>query len=194
LSDARGCATIRIVQCPFCDHPDSKVTDSRPSGAGRIRRRRECERCGQRFTTHEQVDLAVPPVVKRDGHQEPFDRDKLLHALRRVAKGRPVMAGSAPKLVDLSREIEMQLSKLKEPVASARIAELVHEKLGRIDRLCADRFGTKYKREDGALEFAPERTTRTRSPQLALFGAPSGEPEPDEAAEGAATPRRRARH
>ena len=156
------------MQCPFCDHPESKVTDSRPTPTGGIKRRRECERCGLRFTTFEHVERPMPAVVKRSGAQEPFDRDKLLRTLLRVARGRPIAGGAASQLVDLTREVEVELSTIKDRVPSLRIAELLVQRLEQLDRLTWERFASHYRREDGASLFEPERTG-PRSRQLQMF-------------------------
>lgn len=79
------------MRCPFCSHPDNRVIDSRAARDGRaIRRRRECDKCSQRFTTYELVEATRPDVVKQDGTTEPFNPDKVLRSLRLACKKRPV--------------------------------------------------------------------------------------------------------
>src|ERR1700681_2945954 len=79
------------MYCPFCGHEETKVNDSRLAGEGRqIRRRRECEKCGERFTTFETAELVMPRIVKNDGTREPFDEHKLRMGLMRALEKRPV--------------------------------------------------------------------------------------------------------
>jgi len=111
----------------------------------------------------------MPAVVKRQGGTEPFDREKIVSALRRVSRGRPVGAGAATKLVDLSREVEVALSRMKlEKVPSLRVAELLVQRLEEIDRVVWDRFASNYRREDGSSLFEPEPAS-PRARQLGLF-------------------------
>ena len=79
------------MNCPFCNTPDTKVIDSRPTEEGQaIRRRRECESCGKRFTTYEKVEEVLFMVIKRDGSREQFDRSKILNGIIRACQKRPV--------------------------------------------------------------------------------------------------------
>jgi transcriptional repressor NrdR len=81
------------MRCPFCSKLDNKVIDSRLSQAGEVvRRRRECEGCGRRYTTYERIEQTLPLVVKKDGRRQPYDRVKLLAGLRRACVKRPVSA------------------------------------------------------------------------------------------------------
>jgi transcriptional repressor NrdR len=88
------------VHCPYCSHPSTKVVDSRLSDPGSVRRRRECESCGERFTTHERAEAAPLTVLKRDGRRERFDRQKLLRGLVRAANKRPVSEAALEELAD----------------------------------------------------------------------------------------------
>ena len=79
------------MHCPFCGHPETRVVDSRLAGEGvQVRRRRECERCTERFTTFETAQLAMPAIIKRDHRRQPFDEDKLRRGLRKALEKRPV--------------------------------------------------------------------------------------------------------
>ena len=128
--------------CPFCNHDDSKVIDSRDSGDG-IRRRRECARCGLRFTTYERVQTKVLMVIKRDGRRENFNRDKLWTSLTTACAKRPLPIGAIDKMID---EIESQLTNLgKAEIPSRVIGELVMDRLKGLDRVAYIRFASVYR-------------------------------------------------
>ena len=96
-----------MMKCPYCQYTESKVIDSRPTDEGeKIRRRRECMRCGKRFTTYEIVETTPLMVVKKDHSIEPFNRDKLFNGLLRACEKRPVSLKSLEQIVD---EIEQKL-------------------------------------------------------------------------------------
>ncbi|MCL6448515.1 MAG: transcriptional regulator NrdR [Armatimonadetes bacterium] len=132
------------MRCPFCRHEDTKVLDSRPAEEGCvIRRRRECTRCGRRFTTYERIDEAPLMVVKKDGRREPFDRGKLLTGLTLACRKRPVAAARIHELAD---EVERELRARAElEVASRDIGELVIEKLRALDEVAYVRFASVYR-------------------------------------------------
>ncbi len=132
------------MRCPFCKHEDTKVLDSRPAEDGCvIRRRRECTRCGRRFTTYERIDEAPLMVVKKDGRREPFDRGKLLTGLTLACRKRPVAAARIHELAD---EVERELRTRAElEVASRDIGELVIEKLRALDEVAYVRFASVYR-------------------------------------------------
>jgi transcriptional repressor NrdR len=89
------------MKCPFCSHPESKVVDSRPDkGGSSIRRRRECEDCGKRFTSHERVEEILPLVLKKDGRREPFDRMKLIAGIKKACEKRPISVETVERMVD----------------------------------------------------------------------------------------------
>ena len=89
------------MKCPFCSFTDSKVVDSRPDkGGAAIRRRRECESCGKRFTTHERIEEILPLVLKKDGRREPFDRMKVIAGIQKACEKRPVSVETIEKLLD----------------------------------------------------------------------------------------------
>src|SRR3989338_5318921 len=101
------------VKCPFCSHDEDKVVDSRASSDGiAIRRRRECLKCGKRFTTYEHVEEQALMVIKKDGRREPFDRHKLLAGLLKACEKRPVSMDQLENLVD---ELERELSQHFDP-------------------------------------------------------------------------------
>src|SRR5438067_8645743 len=93
------------MRCPWCGHPDDKVVDSRTAEAGAaVRRRRECLRCGRRFTTFERVEEVGLQVVKRDGGREPFDRQKIVAGVSKAIKNRPVTEEQVQRLADRVEE------------------------------------------------------------------------------------------
>ncbi len=132
------------MKCPYCGFPDSKVVDSRPNDVGdSIRRRRECGRCGKRFTTYEQVESFPILVIKKDGKREPFDRNKLLRGLYKACEKRPV---SADQLEALATEIEQTIrNSLEREIPSAQIGEMVMERLFKLDEVAYVRFASVYR-------------------------------------------------
>ncbi len=130
------------VFCPFCNNSDSKVIDSRDS-ADSIRRRRECLRCGLRFTTYERVQTRSLMVVKRDGRREEFSRDKLWMSLTKACAKRPLPIGSIEKLVE---DIELQVGSLgRAEIPSKVVGELVMDRLKKLDRVAYIRFASVYR-------------------------------------------------
>jgi transcriptional repressor NrdR len=131
------------MRCPFCAHEDSQVKDSRPSEDGAaIRRRRQCEACGQRFTTFERVQLRELTVVKKDGKREPFDRAKLERAIGHATRKREIPADKVDRLVSgIQRRFETQ----GDEVPSAKIGEAVMEGLRALDHVAYIRFASIYK-------------------------------------------------
>ena len=128
--------------CPFCNNDNSKVIDSRDSGDS-IRRRRECLRCGLRFTTYERVQTRALLVAKRDGRREEFDREKLWASVKSACAKRPLPIGSIEKISD---EIETQLSNAgRAEIPSRSIGELVMERLRDLDRVAYIRFASVYR-------------------------------------------------
>ena len=132
------------MKCPYCGYEESKVIDSRPADEGeRIRRRRECLKCGKRFTTHEVIETVPIIVVKRDKSREVFDRDKLTAGLLRACEKRPVSINQIEKMVD---NIESQLQQsLDREVTSLTIGELTMEQLKSVDEVAYVRFASVYR-------------------------------------------------
>lgn len=132
------------MKCPFCGHEESKVIDSRPTDEGeRIRRRRECLKCGKRFTTYEVIETVPVIVIKKDKSREAFDRNKLLRGLLRACEKRPVSLATLERLVD---EIETSLqNSLDREVESSQIGEYAMEKLKAIDEVAYVRFASVYR-------------------------------------------------
>lgn len=132
------------MKCPYCGYEESKVIDSRPADEGeRIRRRRECLKCGKRFTTHEVIETVPIVVVKRDKSREVFDRNKLTAGILRACEKRPVSMEQIEKMVD---SIEAQLqSSLDREVTSMNIGELTMDQLKNIDEVAYVRFASVYR-------------------------------------------------
>ena len=144
-----------IMKCPFCDQPDTKVIDSRPTDDGRaIRRRRECEGCGKRFTTYEKVEEILFMVVKRDGSRESFDRNKVLNGIVRACEKRPVSMAQMEGIVDdIERSLNNQMEK---EVSSAYIGDLVMENLAKLDEVAYVRFASVYRQFKDVNTFVAE--------------------------------------
>jgi transcriptional repressor NrdR len=131
-----------MMKCPYCGHPDSKVTDSRDVNDG-VRRRRQCLSCGARFTTYERLQPASLFVIKKDQRREEFDRNKLLSGIRKACEKRPLPTGAIEKLVD---DIEAELYRLgKAEIPSELLGDMVIERLKRLDHIAYIRFASVYR-------------------------------------------------
>jgi len=131
------------MRCPFCSHDNSQVKDSRPSEDGAaIRRRRQCEECGARFTTFERVQLRDLTVVKKTGEREPFDRDKLARSISVACRKRGVDQDRIDRLVS---SIQRQLETRGDEVTTTAIGEAVVDALKTIDHVAYIRFASVYK-------------------------------------------------
>ena len=132
------------MRCPFCAHEDSQVKDSRPSEDGTsIRRRRQCEACGARFTTFERVQLRELTVIKGDGRRESFDRAKIERSVSIACRKRPIEQARIERLASgIQRQLETSGDS---EVAAARIGEAVMEGLKQIDPVAYIRFASVYK-------------------------------------------------
>lgn len=143
------------MHCPACNSADTKVVDSRMSGDGMsIRRRRECERCGHRFSTLESLEILELTVVKRDGSRQPYSSDKLEAGLRRALQKRAITADDFRKLVNL---IERDIQKLKkDEVTSAEVGEIVMHRLQQFDKVAYIRFASVYRSFEDVKTFERE--------------------------------------
>lgn len=132
------------MKCPFCGSPDTQVKDSRPSEDGTaIRRRRQCDACGARFTTFERVQLRELIVIKSDGEKELFERDKLLRSLQISLRKRPVEQDHIDRTVNA---IVRQLEALGDnEIQTAKIGQLVMEALAKVDQVAYVRYASVYK-------------------------------------------------
>jgi transcriptional repressor NrdR len=140
------------MECPYCSHPASKVTDKRKSPDG-VRRRRECLKCRKRFTTHERVSREDFYVIKKDGRRERFSRDKLERGIEKAFEKRPV---SKEKITDMINEIEEQLRKKGKEIKSSVIGELIMKKLKKVDNVAYIRFASVYRNFQDADDFKNE--------------------------------------
>ena len=132
------------MKCPYCGFQDSKVVDSRHSEDGlSIRRRRECQACQKRFTTYETVESLPIVVIKRDNSRQAFDRNKVLNGMLRACEKRPVALAELEAAAD---EIEQVIQNtLDREVSTAKIGELVMERLKPLDEVAYVRFASVYR-------------------------------------------------
>ena len=131
------------MRCPFCAHEDSQVKDSRPSEDGAaIRRRRQCEGCGARFTTFERIQLRELTVIKKDGEREPFDREKLARSIAIACRKRDIPSERLDRLVS---SIQRQLETRGDEVKASEIGEAVMDGLKALDHVAYIRFASVYK-------------------------------------------------
>jgi transcriptional repressor NrdR len=152
------------MRCPHCDSTENRVVDTRTSRAGRaVRRRRECSDCAFRFTTYEYVEERPIQILKRDGSSEEFDRTKLTRSVRTACAKRPVSMSEVERIVE---EIEDRVGReAGVEVPSARIGEMVMERLKPLDRVAYVRFASVYRDfqdEDEFQAFVDEMKERGR--------------------------------
>ena len=159
------------MKCPYCTFSDSKVTDSRVVENG-IRRRRECQRCGLRFTTYERIQATALMVSKQDNRREEFDREKLISGIRKACTKRPIPSRTIEKMVE---DIEAELQHLGQvEIPTTILGSMVMERLKALDRVAYIRYASVYTdfqdidsfeqavkdlREDGQLPL-PESATK----------------------------------
>ena len=140
------------MRCPFCQHTDSRVLESRAAESSQsIRRRRECLNCQRRFTTYERIEFVPVTVIKRDGYRESFDRSKLLRGIVRACEKTGIESGQIESLVD---DIEAQLQQaVMREVTSNEIGELVLNQLGELSEVAYVRFASVYRKFQGIRDF-----------------------------------------
>ena len=143
------------MKCPACQHPDTKVTDSRLAREGfAIRRRRECLKCSYRFSTNEEVEILNLAVVKRDGRSEPYSRAKLEAGLKKALEKRPVTVEEFKQLVS---KIEQDIqSKGRQEIKSNMIGEIIMKHLRKLDPVAYIRFASVYRSFKDAHTFQQE--------------------------------------
>jgi transcriptional repressor NrdR len=141
--------------CPVCNNKDTKVVDSRMGGDGAsIRRRRECEKCGFRFSTLEEVEILDLSVVKRDGRREAYSRDKIESGLRRALEKRPYTQSDFKNLVGtVERDIQ---KKRKSEMTSKEIGEIIMNRLHHFDKVAYIRFASVYRSFEDVKTFERE--------------------------------------
>ena len=142
------------MKCIYCGCEESRVVDSRSADEGNsIRRRRECERCGRRFTTYEKVDVVPLMVIKKDERREPFDPEKLRQGILKACEKRPVSIADIDKL---THHIEMQAYSTDQEITSARIGEMVMDGLKELDDVSYVRFASVYRQFKDVESFIEE--------------------------------------
>jgi len=140
------------MRCPFCDHADTQVVETRETDDGAsTRRRRRCLQCDKRFTTYERVELALPAVVKRNGVRAEFDRRKLRASMSLALRKRPVSAEAVDAAIHRIEERLLSLG-LRE-VGSERVGELVMRELKKLDKIGYVRFASVYRSFEDVDEF-----------------------------------------
>lgn len=143
------------MRCPYCHYSGTKVIDSREINNGQIiRRRRECEKCKFRFSTHEELELLNLVVKKRDGHKEPYNREKVIRGVSLACEKRPV---SFENILQIVSSVEQELQNLrKDEVESKTIGNLIINQLKKLDEVAYLRFASVYKNFKTAEGFKKE--------------------------------------
>ena len=132
------------MKCPYCNHPDTRVIDSRPAEDGSaIRRRRSCDECGKRFTTYEKVETIPLIIIKKDNNREQYNRSKIERGIIRACYKRPVSAEAIQKAVE---RIEIKIYNLEaKEVSSTDVGEIVMDELKNLDEVAYVRFASVYR-------------------------------------------------
>jgi transcriptional repressor NrdR len=145
------------MRCPHCGNFDDKVIESRTLANGEaIRRRRECNGCGYRFTSYERIEDRQLMVVKRDGRREPFDRDKIERGVQRALEKRPVSQMQIESFINEIEDSAAILGKGGHEIDAAALGELVLQKLGVLDKVAYIRFASVYRHFENLDEFLQE--------------------------------------
>ena len=153
------------MKCPYCQHAEDRVVDSRETREGTvIRRRRECQGCSRRFTSYERVEEIPYMVVKKDGKREAFDRNKVLNGLLTACEKRPVPVRKLEEIVDEAETLVQESSERELP--TEKLGELVMSRLRELDKVAFVRFASVYRQFEDVNEFLNELRgligTRTR--------------------------------
>ncbi len=153
------------MKCPICYFNDTKVVDSRVSSDGSsIRRRRECLKCGFRFSTYEEIELLELVIVKRDGRREAYSREKLVEGLKKSCEKRPITADRFKRLI---HAIERDLQKLKKgEITSKQIGLAVMKNLKKIDQIAYIRYASVYQSFKDASDFKKELNKLIKSKRI----------------------------
>ncbi len=156
------------MKCPFCGFVNDKVVDSRESKeAESIRRRRECLKCGKRFTTYERIDEIPYMVVKKDGRREKFERQKVLSGVLRACEKRPISMGKLEQIVNEAESLVIDSAERE--AKTSDIGELIMARLKKIDKVAYVRFASVYLDFKDVGEFMAELKglLKTREPATA---------------------------
>ena len=143
------------MKCPYCNHPDTRVIDSRPAEDGSaIRRRRSCDECGKRFTTYEKVETIPLIIIKKDNNREQYNRSKIERGIIRACYKRPVSAEAIQKTVE---RIEIKIFNLEaKEVSSTDVGEIVMDELKELDEVAYVRFASVYRQFTDVNTFVAE--------------------------------------
>lgn len=143
------------MKCPYCANTDTKVIDTRISESdSSIRRRRECEKCNNRFTTFERIENTPIAVIKKDGTRQPFDRNKILSGLIRACVKRDISTAQLDKIME---EIETEIRNFhSNEITSKEIGDIALNKLRNLDKVAYIRFASVYKKFDSLKQFTNE--------------------------------------
>jgi transcriptional repressor NrdR len=148
------------MKCPYCNHIETKVTDSRDTGVFTIRRRRECLDCGKRFTTYEYIEMHPLYVIKKDGRREKFDKNKIRNGIQKAIEKRPVNHEKVEEIVD---KIEEKIRRNgSEEISSKEIGEYVMDILKELDHVAYIRFASVYRRFTDVSSFEKEIKNLTK--------------------------------
>ena len=143
------------MKCPFCGTADSKVIDSRPTEEGSsIRRRRECLRCGRRFTTYEKIETSPVMIIKKDMRREPFNPDKIKKGLLAACQKRPVSIKDIDNIVEKVEKLVYAMG--EDELSSRRIGEAVMDELKLLDEVAYVRFASVYRQFTDVSSFMDE--------------------------------------
>ncbi|MCK6472436.1 MAG: transcriptional regulator NrdR [Planctomycetes bacterium] len=140
------------MRCPFCQHDDDKVVDSRASDDGvAIRRRRECLKCSRRFTTYERIEVSPLRVIKKDGRRVPYDREKVRRGIEKACWNLPISAEQIDKMVDAIEGVAFE--KYEREVPSQELGNLVMQELRKLHQVAYVRFASVYREFKDVSEF-----------------------------------------
>src|SRR6201993_925141 len=155
------------MKCPFCNHVNDKVVDSRESKeAESIRRRRECLKCGKRFTTYERIDEIPYMVVKKDGRREKFDRQKVLNGLLRACEKRPISMGKLEQIVNEAEGFVIDSPERER--RTSEVGELIMNRLRKHDKVAYVRFASVYLDFKDVQEFMTELKDLLKAKDMAV--------------------------
>jgi len=142
------------MNCPYCSHFETKVTDSRDTGNYTIRRRRECLKCNKRFTTYEHIEMTPIYVIKKDGRREKYDRSKIKNGLLKALEKRPI---SHERIEEVLDKIEEKIRRCgKEEIETVQIGEYVMDHLKDLDQVAYIRFASVYRSFTDVTSFEKE--------------------------------------
>lgn len=141
------------MRCPYCNYPETKVTDKRDSGS-MSRRRRECLKCKKRFTTYERVEMDLN-VIKKDGRREKFSRDKIFKGIAKSLEKRPFKSEQIEEIADDIEARVYRIAKDKD-ISSSKVGEIIMAKLEKVDKVAYIRFASVYREFKSLDEFKKE--------------------------------------